>query len=446
MENYKYIIFKILTLFKTKNRNTMSSEFEQNLDKYADIILKVGLNLQQGQRLLIGVVNPINQGTPLELASFIQLIVRKAYQMGAKFVEVMWDDPQLQLIRLQYAPRDSFEEISTWRKEAALEYMTKGDAIFAVLAQDPELFNDQDPELIITQRRSISAHYKPIKDLLVKNTTNWALVAAPVNGWADKIFPELPSNKQNIKLWNTIFEICRVKQEDPVSSWRDHINNLKTRCNFLNEKQYEALKLVAPGTDLTIGLPKGHIWRGGSLTSQNGITFVANLPTEEIFTMPDKNKTQGRVRATKPLFFGNALIEDFSFTFSEGKVVEANAGNGKEYLEKFIQFDEGASYLGEIALVSHSSPISQSGLLFYNGLIDENASIHIALGSAYKFSIENGEEMSDEEFAQVGGNTSILHMDFMIGSGEINIDGIREDGAVEPIMRNGEWAFDVSPK
>ena len=238
-----------------------------------------------------------------------------------------------------------------------------------------------------------------------------------------------------------IFQICRLDQEDPISAWRDHIDNLKARCEYLNKKQYETLKFKGPGTDLTIGLAKNHVWGGGSIKSQNGITCVPNLPTEEIFTIPDKDKIEGTVKATKPLFFNGAFIEDFSFTFSKGKVVEYNAVKGKDVLDILLNYDEGAKYLGEVALVPHSSPISQSGLIFYNGLIDENASIHIALGSGYKFCIENGEDLSDKEFAKAGGNISMLHMDFMIGSGEINVDGISEDGSVEPIMKNGEWVI-----
>jgi len=424
----------------------MSSEFEQKLNKYVDVILKVGLNLQKGQRLLIGAANPINSGTPIELAPFIQLIVKKAYQMGAKFVEVMWNDPQLNLIRYQNAPRDSFEEVSIWRKEAVLDYSSKGDAILAIAAQDPELFIEQDPGLIMTQAQATSILYKPVMDLLVKNNMNWLMVAAPVNGWAEKIFNEPPSDKIKDKLWERIFQICRVDQIDPISAWRDHINSLKTKCDYLNEKQYEALKITGPGTDLTLGLAKNYIWGGGNIKSQNGITFVPNLPTEEVFTIPDKNNAEGTVKATKPLFFGGTIIEDFSFTFSNGKVIEYNAGKGKEFLDNLLNYDEGAKYLGEIALVPHSSPISQSGLLFYNALIDENASCHIALGSGYKFCIENGEKMSDEEFAKGGGNLSMLHMDFMIGSQETNIDGIKEDESVEPIMINGEWAIHISKK
>ncbi|MFX1501665.1 MAG: aminopeptidase [Promethearchaeota archaeon] len=421
----------------------MSTEFEQNLEKYAEVILKVGLHLQEGQRLLIGVANPINLGTPIELSSFIQLIVRKAYQMGAKFVEVLWDDPQLHLIRFQQAPRNSFEEVSTWRKELAFEYVRQGDAILSIVAQDPDIFSGQDPELIMTRNRAISTLYKPVSDLISKIATNWACVAAPVNGWVEKVFPNLPSEDSKAKLWDVIFEICRVKEKDPVSAWREHLKKLDARNNFLNNAQYISLRLTAPGTDLMIGLPKRHIWRGGNVTSQNGINCVVNLPTEEVFTMPERNRTEGKVRATKPLYFGGAIIKDFSFTFSKGKIIEMNASNGKEILEKYIKFDEGASYLGEIALVPHSSPISQSGLLFYNGLIDENASIHIALGRSYRNSIENGDNMTDEEFMLAGGNLSLIHMDFMIGSRDIDVDGITEDGTTEAIMRKGEWTFKV---
>ena len=418
----------------------MSSEFEQNLEKYVEVILKVGLNLQKGQRLLIGVSSI---GTPLlELAPFVELITKKAYQMGAKFVEVIWNDPQLHLIRFQHAPRDSFEEFPTWISNAALEFAEKGDATLLLYADIPDLFIDQDPELMAIIRKTAAKHFKPWSDLRSKNAMNNTIVAAPVDGWTDKIFPDLPPNKRKAKMWDTIFDICRVKQEDPVSAWQDHINQLVVRSNYLNQKQYIALKLVAPGTDLKIGLPKRHIWKSGSMTSQNGIDFTGNIPTEEIWTLPHKDKTEGIVTATKPLDV-DVVVEDFSLTFSKGRVVKVTAKKGEKMLNKILEMDEGMSRLGEIALVPHSSPISQSGILFYNRLIDENASCHIALGRGYRFNIENGDKMSDEEFMTAGGNVSLSHVDFMIGSGEMDIDGILEDGTAEQIMQKGEWAFDV---
>ena len=417
----------------------MSSEFEQNLEKYVEVILKVGLNLQKGQRMLIS----SGYGTNLiELAPFIELITKKAYQMGARYVEVIWNDPKLHLIRYKYAPRDSFEEFPTWISNATLAFAEKGDAILNIYAADPDLFIDQDPELIAIRLQTAFKHFKTFFDLRLKNANNWCLVAAPVKGWTDKVFPDLPPDKREAKMWDTIFNICRVKQEDPVSAWNDHIDQLHVRRNYLNHKQYKTLKLDAPGTDLTIGLPNGHIWVGGRMKSLNGISFVPNLPTEEICTTPHKDKTEGVVTATRPLHY-EVLIKDFSLTFSEGKVVKATAKEKEEMLQKALETDEGSSRLGEIALIPHSSPISQSGLIFNNMLIDENASCHIALGKGFRFCVKNGEEMSDEEFMAAGGNDSLTHIDFMIGSGEMNIDGITKKGTTEAIMRNGEWAFEV---
>jgi len=419
----------------------MSSEFERNLDKYAEVIVRVGLNLQPGQRLLIGMPMFGVYGTPLELAPLVRLIVAQAYQAGARLVDVMWNDDQLRLIRFQHAPRDSFEEFPTWRADGVFEVAKAGDAVLAIYAEDPDLLVKQDLTLITTVHQTGFKHAKPFSDLRGKNAMNWVVITAPVDGWPEKVFPDLPPEDRKAQFWDTIFEICRVKQPDPVSAWKDHANELAARSNYLNHKRYAALKLTAPGTDLTVGLPRGHIWRSGCMTSQTGIDFTANIPTEEIFTIPHKDKTAGVVTATKPLSYGGSLVEDFSLTFSAGRVVKATAKRGEESLHRLLEMDEGANRLGEVALVPHSSPISQSGLLFYNILIDENASNHIALGRAYEFGLEGGEAMSGDEFAAAGGNHSLVHIDCMIGSGEMDVDGLTADGAAEPIMRGGEWAF-----
>ncbi|MHA2131132.1 MAG: aminopeptidase, partial [Promethearchaeota archaeon] len=284
---------------------------------------------------------------------------------------------------------------------------------------------------------------KSVSDLIARNAMNWAGIPAASNEWADKVFPELPQNSRKEKLWDTLFTICRIKEKDPISAWQQHIKKLDVTKNFLNRKQFTTLKLTAPGTDLIIGLPKKHVWEGVLATSKNGIEFAPNIPTEEIFTMPHKDKTEGIVRSTKPLYYGGVLIEDFSLKFSEGRIIEAKAKKGEEFLLKTIETDDGAHYLGEIALVPHSSPISQTGLLFYNILIDENAASHIALGRAYQSSVQGGDKMSDKEFSVAGGNHSKIHLDFMIGSGEMNVDGITEDHLTEPIMRKGEWAYTI---
>lgn len=422
----------------------MPLDFERNLDKYAEVIVRVGLNLQPAQRLLIiGMPQLGIYGTPLELAPLVRLIATKAYQVGARLVDVMWNDDQLRLIRFQHAPRDSFEEFPTWRIDGAVEVTKSGDAVLVIYAEDPDLLVKQDSTLITNARQTDFRYAKPFSDLRRKNATNCAVITAPVSGWPEKVFPDLPPEDRKAQFWDTIFEICRVKQPDPVSTWQDHINELAARRDYLNHKRYAALKLTAPGTDLMAGLPRGHVWRAARMASQNGIDYTANIPTEEVFTIPHKDEMEGVVTSTKPLSFGGSLIEDFSLTFSEGRVVKATAKKGEESLHKLLETDEGASRLGEVALVPHSSPISQSGLLFYNILIDENAASHIALGQGMRFNIEGGEAMSDDEFTAVGGNHSLIHIDFMIGSGEMDVDGLTEDGTAEPIMRSGEWAFEV---
>ena len=421
----------------------MSSEFEQNLEKYAEVIVKVGLNLQSGQRLLIGGPTLTNDGTPLECVPLVRLIVKKAYQIGARLVDVMWGDEQLRLIRFQHAPRDSFEEFPSWRIDGEVKIDEAGDADLVIVSSNPELLCDQDPKLITKSQQAFFKHIKPVSELISKNAMNWLAAPGATEGWANKVFPNFPQKSRINKLWDSIFEICRVKEKDPISAWRDHINQLGKRKVYLNRKKYIELKLIAPGTDLSISLPKGHKWVGGIVITQNGINFVPNIPTEEIFTLPNKNKTEGIVSSTKPLYYGGEIIEDFRLKFSEGRVIEVNAKKGRDFLLKTLDTDNGARYLGEIALVPHSSPISQSKLLFYNVLIDENAATHVALGKARKFNLVNGETMSDDDFTEVGGNQSLIHIDFMIGSGEMDIDGITEDGTAEAIIRKGEWAFEV---
>jgi aminopeptidase len=232
-----------------------------------------------------------------------------------------------------------------------------------------------------------------------------------------------------------------VYEDDPILAWKEHLSDLKNRADYLNQKQFQALHYSAPGTDLQITLPKGHIWRSAGFKTQSGIPFTANLPTEEVFTLPDRRFTEGTVASARPLRFSGSVIDRFSLTFKGGKVVDFSAEKGEDLLEKLLHIDKGASMLGEVALVPDSSPISQSGLLFYNTLLDENASCHLALGGAYRFSLDGWEGLSDDDFTNRGGNTSLIHEDFMIGSSELDIDGIGQDGSSEPVMRSGEWAF-----
>ncbi len=421
----------------------MLSNFEQKLEKYAEVILKVGLNFQPGQRLLIGGPSLDADGVPLESAPLVRLITKKAYQMGARLVDVVWGDVQLRKIRFQNAPKDSIEEYPKWRIDSRYNISKAGDANLHFTSPNPDLLSEVDSELVSQFQTSYYKQMKPVYDLLTANAFNWLIVPFPNDEWADKLFPDVPQNTRKDKLWDIIFEICRINNKDPISAWEIHNNNLSKRSRYLNQKQYSALKLTAPGTDLVIGLPKNHIWEGGSSIAQNGITFIGNIPTEEVYTMPHKDKVEGVVSTSKPVYYGGYTVENCRFTFSEGRIIEATADKGEKFLLNTLKTDEGASRLGEIALVPHSSPISQTGLLFYSMLIDENASSHIALGQAYRDSLKKGKELSDEEFMSAGGNNSLIHLDFMIGSREMNVDGILEDETAEPIMRNGEWSFKV---
>lgn len=420
----------------------MSSEFEKNLDKFAEVIVKIGLNIQPGQRLLIGGPTTYSYGTPIELAPLVRLITKKAYQIGARFVEVFWDDDNLRKIRFEHAPRNSFEEYPTWRTDCQYKFGKEGDSVLLFAAWNPDLLKGYDTELMSTARQMYLKHRKTFSDLISQSALNWSGITAPVDGWTEKVFPDVPQEVQKAKFWEIIFEICRVKTEDPIAAWEDHIKQLAMRSKYLNQKQYNSLRFVGPGTDLTIGLPKNHIWGSARFRTESGIDFVGNIPTEEVFTTTHKEKTEGVVTATKPLPT-DVIIEDFSLTFSKGQVVEASARKGEEYLHKILETDEGARRLGEVALVPHSSPIAQSGLLFYNVLIDENASSHIAIGRGFKFALKNGGKMSDVEFSAAGGNISKTHVDFMIGSDKMDVDGISKEGETEPIMRKGEWAFNA---
>ncbi len=413
----------------------MSLDFNTLLQRYADLTVRVGLNLQPGQRLLIR--------APVEAVQLVRLITDRAYQDGARLVQIIWRDEQLNVSRLRYAPRDSFTEFPAWQAKAIEEYAAQGEAMLAIISPDPDLYTGLDTEAVATMQRVERQYYKGYMEHVVRSTMNWLGIAMPNPAWAAKIFPQLPSEQQMPQLWATLFRLCRLDTPDPIAAWETHISQLSLRSAYLNTKQYAALRYHAPGTDLTIGLPHGHIWKSARDTSQRGIPFTPNLPTEEIFTLPHRARVDGVVTATKPLNLNGALVDGFQMTFAEGRVTTLRASVGEEHLQRLVDTDEGARFLGEVALVPHNSPIAQSGLLFFNTLFDENAASHIALGRAYQFTLQGGEQMSDGEFAQAGGNISIVHTDFMIGSEHMDIDGVTEGGQAEPVMRAGEWAFSI---
>ncbi len=409
---------------------------DEMLKKYAELIVKVGLNIQPGQRLLIRL-------TPLEAAPLVHAVADYAYQAGARLVDVQWRDEELILSRFKYAPRDSFDEIAQYRMDGLVQHLEKGDALLSIHAANPDLLNGQDPELVATMMQAYQKALLPASSLIMRDAINWLVVGYPAKAWATKIFPDVDPDTAVEKLWEAMLHICRLDRDDPVAAWQEHNAKLKAVSAYLNEKRYTALKYSAPGTDFTVGLPEGHIWKGAESVSAAGIRFMANIPTEEVFTMPHKDRADGVVTASKPLNYGGSLIENFSLTFKDGKVVAVKAEKGEDTLRKLVEMDDGSCRLGEVALVPFSSPISQSGLLFYNTLFDENAASHLALGRAYKFTMEGGTEMTDDEFAAHGGNFSLTHVDFMVGNDKMDVDGITADGKREPVMRRGEWAFEV---
>ena len=417
----------------------MAVDFERTLQTYADLAIKVGLNLQPGQRLLI--LGPLaNGGVSLDAAPLVRRLAESAYKAGAPLVEAIWGDDALLATRFRHAPRDSFSNFSAWLPKALVEHVDGGHAFLSVYANDPDQMKNESPELVGAVQQATARGVQPFREHIARNQTNWGVIAAAGNGWAARVFPDVSPAERLPRLWEAIVGLCRLDRPDPVAAWEDHLATLAARTDTLNRKQYSALRYRAPGTDLTIGLPRGHVWVGGRSISRNGIPFAPNLPTEEVFTLPHKDQVEGTVRSTKPLSYGGMVIEDFQLTFAGGRVIEVSARRGESVLRQLVDTDPGAARLGEIALVPHSSPISQSGLLFFNTLFDENAASHVALGAAYKFTLRGGEAMTDEEFEDAGGNRSAVHVDFMIGSGELDLEGVLPGGGSERLMRAGEWA------
>lgn len=414
----------------------MTAYDPQLLEKYAELAVKVGLNLQPGQRLLIS-------GVPVQLAPLVRLVSKHAYLAGARYVEVTWADQELERLRLAYGPPEALDEFPEWAVQTNLEYLEAGDALLRIYADNPDLMAGQDPEALKKVQRIRAEKMAPVSAYISQFRANWLIISGSIADWAVKVFPNLTTTAAEAKLWDAIFEICRVKEKDPLASWQKHVADLAARRDYLTGKAYEKLHYWAPGTDLVIGLPAGHLWIGGSEKAENGIMFMPNLPTEEVATIPHREQIEGTVSATKPLSWGGVTIENFSLTFKDGRVIQATAEKGQSALDALLDTDEGALSLGEVALVPHSSRISQSGIIFYNTLFDENASCHLALGRAYKVCLPGGADLSSDDFLAAGGNLSLTHVDFMVGSADLDIDGYLPDGTAEAVLRQGEWAFDV---
>ncbi|WP_455478909.1 aminopeptidase [Bartonella sp. B10] len=402
------------------------------LDRLAELTVKVGINLQEGQDLVLT--------SPVTALPLVRRIAHHAYKIGAGVVTPLFSDDVLSLTRFENAHTSSFDCAPSWLYDGIAKAFEGGAARLAVVGDDPFLLSNQDMQKVARLNKATSVAYQPALKKISNFVMNWSIVAYPTAGWAAAMFPSLPLNEAIKKLADAIFSASRVIEGDPVHVWAVHNATLRQRSSWLNEQRFSALHFMGPGTDLMVGLADDHEWHGGASVAQNGIVCNPNIPTEEVFTTPHAYKVDGFVRSTKPLSYQGSLIDNIEMRFEAGRIIDARASMGQEVLRQVLQSDEGASRLGEVALVPHSSPISQSDLLFYNTLFDENAACHIALGQCYSKCFLDGASLTAEEIAARGGNKSMIHIDWMIGSCEIDIDGIMPNGTKVPVFRKGEWA------
>ena len=408
-------------------------DLQKTFEKYAELILKKGLNIKKGECFTVSV----NEDTlPL-----VRVIAKQAYKMGVKDIIFLFNDDDLTLSKYLYANDAAFDEFPKFKVEYAENYLKAGYHRLALHTANPELLQSVDPKRLDKWESVFAKANKRVQKYTMNNMVKWVVAAAASPAWAKSLFPDLSVEKAVEKLWENIFAATRVNLDDPIAAWSEHDKNLKKYSKFLNKSQFTKLIYKAPGTDLEVCLVENHIWQGGSGTSKAGATFFANIPTEEIFTMPHAYKVNGVVKATKPLIELGNTIENFSFTLKDGKIVDYTAEKGKDVLKTLLSIDEGASRLGEVALVPHDSPISNTNILFKDTLFDENASCHFAFGAAYSDTVENGEKLSAAEKKKIGMNESMTHVDFMVGGPELSVIGIDKNGKEVQILKNGNWAF-----
>ncbi|HEY6937275.1 MAG TPA: aminopeptidase [Terriglobales bacterium] len=414
---------------------TETDQFAQKLDRLAEVAVRIGLGLAPRQEMVMTAT--------LEQVPLVRRITEHAYKAGASAVTTIYADEECALLRFHHAQDFSFDVAPAWLYDGMAAAYRSGAARLAITGADPALLAKEDPEKVSRLNRATSKAYRPALELITRQEINWTIVAGATPAWAAAVFPGLPPEHALERLWNAIFDATRMDKADPVRAWKEHDAHLHARAQRLNEKRYAALHFRGPGTDLRVGLADEHQWDGGGSVARNGVYCIPNMPTEEVFTTPHKARVDGHVTSTKPLSYQGTMIEGISVRFEAGRIVEARADRGHHVLETMIDTDEGARRLGEVSLVPHSSPIAASGLLFLNTLFDENAACHIALGQAYTMCMKDGEKLSREELAARGANESLIHVDWMIGSNRIDVDGITASGGTEPLLRAGEWTWNV---
>lgn len=405
---------------------------EVKLANLAKAAIDIGVNLQKGQDLLLS--------APIEALPLVRKITQYAYKKGSGIITPFFYDDEIALSRFANSNDEIYDKAPSWLYEAMAKAYSSGAARLAIVGDDPNLFSHIDPSLIARVNKAASLASKPALEKITNFDINWSIVAYPSLSWAKLVFPDVDEKAAVKALADAIFKASRIDENDVLVNWQEHNDNLHKKTKWLNEQNFAALHFKSETTDLTIGLADNHQWQGGSAQAKNGVICNANIPTEEVFTTPHAQKVDGVVFATKPLSHQGTMIEDIMMRFENGKVIESHASKGEDVLKNLLASDEGASRLGEVALVPHSSPISKSGLLFYNTLYDENAACHIAMGQCYAKCFKNGTNLTNQEIQQNGGNQSFIHVDWMIGSQHIDIDGISADGKKIAIFRNGEWA------
>lgn len=410
------------------------ANFDQLLDKYAHLLVVKGLNVLKDDYVFIQ--------TDAEQLPLVRLVTKWAYEKGAAKVIVKLVDDALTRLNYEYQTTETLTEVPQYLVDELEFLMDKKAKRLSLRSGNPNNLAGIDPEKISKAQRALSEKILHISTAVQANHVSWLVAAGAGEEWAKLVFPELSTSEEQVDaLWQAIFEATRVNTPDPIAAWDEHVATLDAKATFLNESQFDALHYTGPGTDLTVGLPKNHVWESAGSLNKQGEIFIANIPTEEVFTAPDFRRAEGYISSSKPLAYGGVVIDGMKFHFKEGQITEVSAQQGEETLRHLVENNDGARGLGEVALVAHQTPISQSGITFFNTLFDENASNHLAIGQAYATSVQGGTEMTQEELKAAGLNRAIVHVDFMVGNAEMDIDGIKADGTVVPIFRKGEWAF-----
>ena len=420
--------------YNNKRRSGTLEDLNNLLENYAKLCVKVGINIKEGQPLVIN--------APIEGLEFVRLLSKSAYELGASEVHVNWSDEILTKLKYKNSSMEVFENYPKWKADSLEDFAKRGAGFISISSDDPELLKEMDPKKVAAANKSASIALKEYRKYTMNDINPWLVVSIATRSWAKSVFPELQEEKAVESLWNAIFEATRLDQKDPIKAWQEHMSNLTEKVDFLNSKKIKSLHYTSEkGTDLKVELPLDHIWAGGGAITSGGVPFAPNMPTEEVYTMPHKYGVDGVVYSTKPLNYGGNLIDEFKIIFEKGKVVDFSANVGENVLKDLFDIDEGAKHLGEVALVPFHSPISNSNIIFMNTLFDENASCHFAFGKAYPTNIQGGESMTDEELEAHNVNNSLTHVDFMVGDRTTSIVAETLDGKTLQIFKDGNWAF-----